>query len=76
MIGGGWRTLVRRSVIVNLDTGQTFEGVLFRTTGPLLVLRHAQLIDERGRDAVPVDGEVVLDRARVTFVQMIAAAPS
>jgi len=69
---GGWRSLRRSSVIVNLDTGKSFEGVLFRTDGPLLVLRHVRLL-QRGSDTVAIDGEVVLDRARVEFVQVIPA---
>ena len=67
---GGWRRLVRLSVIVNLDTGRSFEGVLWSSAGGLLTLKNAAML-EAGREAVPVDGEVVVDRARVEFLQVL-----
>lgn len=65
---GGWRTLRRRSMIVNLDTGTSFQAVLFATHGPLLEFRQALAL---GRDPTPMSGEVVVDRARIEFVQMV-----
>ena len=56
-------------MIVSLDTGRSFEGVLYDTTGPLLVLRNARAL-EPGAQAVPLDGEVVVDRSRVEFLQL------
>jgi hypothetical protein len=64
------RTAVRKRVIVNLTTDKAFGGVLWAKRGPLLVLRDAQLL-EAGRAAVPMDGEVVVERARVDFVQVV-----
>lgn len=64
------RVRVRRRVLVNLDTGRTFAGVLWCKTGDWLVLREAEMI-ERGKAAVPVDGETVIERARVEFVQVL-----
>lgn len=72
---GGWRTLRRRSMIVNLDTGTSFEGVLFATHGPLLEFRQARVL-ERSRDPTPIGGEVIVDRARVEFVQVVAPRTS
>jgi len=69
----GWRSLTRRQVIVNLDTGRTFEGVLWASRGPLLTLRHARTL-QPGSDAIPVDGEVVVPRGRVEFIQVVEAA--
>lgn len=63
------RVAVRRRVVVNLDTGRAFAGVLWQRRGALIVLRDATLL-ERGTDPAVVDGEVVLDAARVEFVQV------
>ncbi|MDT0381424.1 hypothetical protein RM572_21940 [Streptomyces sp. DSM 42041] len=63
------RTAVRKRVVVNL-ADRAFDGVLWAKRGPLLVLRDARLL-EPGREPVPVDGEVVVERARVEFVQVV-----
>jgi hypothetical protein len=57
-------------VVVNL-ADKAFRGVLWAKRGPLLVLRDAELL-EAGREAVRVDGEVVIERARVEFMQVLA----
>lgn len=71
----GWfpwrRTAVRRRVVVNL-ADKAFSGVLWAKRGPLLVLRDVELL-EAGRQPQPVDGEVVVERARVEFMQVLAA---
>lgn len=71
----GWfpwrRTAVRRRVVVNL-ADKAFSAVLWAKRGPLLVLRDVELL-EAGRAAQPVDGEVVVERARVEFIQVLAA---
>ncbi|MFE4691257.1 hypothetical protein ACFRH6_14505 [Streptomyces sp. NPDC056749] len=71
----GWfpwrRTAVRRRVVVNLPD-KAFSAVLWAKRGPLLVLRDVQLL-EAGRPPQPVDGEVIVERARVEFVQVLAA---
>lgn len=64
------RTALRRRVVVNL-ADKAFRGVLWAKRGPLLVLRDAELL-EAGREAVRVDGEVVIERARVEFMQVLA----
>ncbi|MFH9215465.1 hypothetical protein [Streptomyces globisporus] len=70
----GWfpwrRTAVRRRVVVNL-ADKAFSAVLWAKRGPLLVLRDVELL-EAGRQAQPVDGEVVVERARVEFIQVLA----
>nr|WSS66743.1 hypothetical protein OG284_36975 [Streptomyces sp. NBC_01177] len=68
-----WRKIaVRRRVVVNL-TDKAFSGVLWQQRGPLLVLRDVQLL-EAGRAPQPVDGEVVIERSRVEFTQVLAEA--
>jgi hypothetical protein len=56
--------------VVNL-TDRAFDGVLWARRGPLLVLRDVQLL-EAGRAPQRVDGEVVIERARVEFMQVLA----
>lgn len=63
------RTLVRRRVTVNLLSGRAFAGILWAQRGPLLVLRDVT-IHERGARPVPVDGEVVVERPSIDFIQV------
>ncbi|MFE2600118.1 hypothetical protein ACFXCZ_27125 [Streptomyces sp. NPDC059396] len=67
------RTAVRRRVVVNLADNKAFTGVLWARRGPLLVLRDVRLLHP-GAPEVPVDGEVVVERARVEFIQVLAGA--
>lgn len=64
------RTAVRKRVVVNL-ADKAFSGILWAKRGPLLVLRDVELL-EAGRAPQPVDGEVVIERARVEFMQVLA----
>lgn len=64
------RLIARRRVIVNLTTGKAIEGVLVRHSGPLLVLKGAVLL-EPGAVPVVMDGEVVVERDRVDFIQAL-----
>jgi hypothetical protein len=64
------RTAVRKRVVVNL-ADKAFSGILWAKRGPLLVLRDVELL-EAGRVAQPVDGEVVIERAKVEFTQVLA----
>lgn len=64
------RVRTRRRVLVNLDTGRTFSGVLWRKNGEWLVLKDAEMI-ERGNAPVAVDGEVLIERSRIEFVQAL-----
>ncbi|MGW4250591.1 hypothetical protein [Streptomyces californicus] len=50
---------------------KAFSAVLWAKRGPLLVLRDVELL-EAGRQPQPVDGEVVVERARVEFIQVLA----
>lgn len=64
------RTAVRKRVVVNL-ADKAFTGVLWAKRGPLLVLRDVELL-EAGRVAQRVDGEVVIERSRIEFTQVLA----
>jgi hypothetical protein len=53
------------------DTG--LRGVLWQSRGPWLVLRDAALLRPRA-DALPMDGEVLIHRANVAFIQVLPHA--
>lgn len=63
------RVALRRTVIVNLVDGSAFQGVLLREVGPLLTLANASLLEPGQTDPVPLDGEIIIERANVRFVQ-------
>lgn len=60
-----------RRVIVVTKTDRTFRGVLWQRRRGFIVLREASLL-EHGKQ-VPVDGELVIDRANVDFIQVLSA---
>lgn len=64
------RLLTGRRVIVNLSNGKAVAGVLVDECGPLIVLRAAELL-EPGAEPVAVDGETVVDRDRIDFIQAL-----
>lgn len=59
---------VCRTVIVTLKSGAAFRGALHSADRDVLVLRNAQALDRRG-EQTPVDGEVLLPRSEVEFLQ-------
>jgi small nuclear ribonucleoprotein (snRNP)-like protein len=63
---------MRRQVIINTRDDQAFRGVLISKRGPLLVLANAELL-EQGTPPAPILGEVVIERARVQFIQLLPA---
>lgn len=68
MWGAFGRVFQRRQVIVNLEDGSAIAGILYRQDGPLLVLKNATYL-EKGTDPVQLDGDTVVERARVLFIQ-------
>lgn len=65
------RERLRRKVIVTCKDGATFSGVLYAADPDVVVLRQAEAHDPNPRaGAVPVDGEIVVFRADVSFVQI------
>lgn len=64
------RSALHRRVLVALKTDKTFRGVLYAKRGPLLILKDAELL-EAGRDPVKLDGEVLIERPNVDFVQVL-----
>lgn len=62
---------ISRRVLVNLTDGSAIEGVLWDERRPLIVLRDAKL-HTHGQSA-PLDGEVIIDHDRISFVQVVSA---
>jgi hypothetical protein len=61
-----------RTVIVNLRSGTSFRGVIWRRSGPFVVIRNAEMLQDR--DTVvkkAVDGEIAVKLADIDFVQVI-----
>lgn len=69
-IVGYRRTLIGRRVLVNLKTEKAFEGYLYARRGDLLLLKEVVLLEPRA-EPVPIDGDVVLERSVVDFVQIL-----
>lgn len=67
-MGAFRKVLVLRRVIVNLVDGSSIEGVLYRDPGDLIVLRNA-IYHEPGAAPVQLDGDTVIERTKVLFVQ-------
>lgn len=63
------RLAARKRVLVSLRSGRAVTGVLWAQRGRSLVLKSAELL-EPGQEAVQMDGDVVLDRDQVEWVQV------
>lgn len=63
--------------LVNLKSGTVFRGVVYRQTGAYLVLRNAEILEDRGtpvkRQPSIMDGEVLVAQADVDFIQVTGA---
>lgn len=66
------RLTVRQRVLVQLRSGKAFTGVLWARRGRSLVVKSAELL-EPGSAPVVMDGDVILDRDQVEFVQRVAS---
>lgn len=61
------RARARKPVVVTLKSGATFKGALLTSDRDALVLKSAQAI---GDTVVSVDGELVLLRSEVDYIQL------
>lgn len=61
---------VRRRVVVNPKHGEVMRGVLWESGPEFLVLKGAELLRPRG-EVTPIDGDVVIYRANVAFMQVL-----
>lgn len=64
------RFVLHRRVVVNLDDDRAISGVLYRKAGPLLVLKNATF-HEPGAEPLPMDGDTVIERSRVLYIQAL-----
>lgn len=62
------RVMVRRRVLVQLHSGRAFTGLLWRRRGRLMVLKNSEML-EPNNQPVAMDGDVILDRSEVEYVQ-------
>ena len=61
---------VARRVIVNLTDGETaISGYVTDTTRELVVLRGAELLTE-GAEPLSISGETVIERTKISFIQV------
>jgi hypothetical protein len=65
-----WRTLVARRVVINLKSGRGLDGLLVRKAGDLLFLRNATAL-EAGTAPAVIDGEAVIQRSDIDFIQTL-----
>lgn len=62
--------LIHRKVLVNLLSGNALAGVVTFEGRHALVLRGAT-VHTTDSDPAPADGEVLIDRASIDFIQML-----
>jgi small nuclear ribonucleoprotein (snRNP)-like protein len=59
----------RHEVVVTMRSGATYKGVLFEADSRSLILRNAEAWGHNGDGRTAVDGELLLARADVEFLQ-------
>lgn len=59
--------------IVNLKTGSSFRGVVYRQRGKFLILKNSEILSDRGQrmDAKSIDGELFINLEDIDFVQVL-----
>lgn len=64
------RQRLRDQVVVTLKSGSAFRGVLFEADARSFVLRNVEMLGRPGDGVhIPVDGELMVARSEVEFVQ-------
>lgn len=66
----GMPRLRRRCIVTLVGSEDSIEGVLWTRRGQWLVLKDARLLRANG-DVHPADGEILIDRGRVGFLQVL-----
>jgi len=61
---------VKQQVIVNTKSDKAFKGLLWQKTSGYLVLRDVKMLRERDAP-IALDGELVIYRENVDFVQVV-----
>lgn len=65
------RLAVRDRVLVNLQNGDALTGLLWQRRGRLMVIRDASVMTPVLREPRRIDGDAIVDRDQVTFVQRV-----
>jgi small nuclear ribonucleoprotein (snRNP)-like protein len=65
-----FRQRLRKQVIVTLKDGQAFAGILYAVDKELLVLRRPEALGPGAGERTPVDGEVLILREELAFLQV------
>lgn len=60
-----------RTVIVNLKSGTSFRGVVWRVKSPFLVVRNAEMLVQADKKTRALSGEVVVLLGDVDFIQVV-----
>ena len=63
-------TIANRKVLVNLLSGNAIGGVCVHDGREALTLRGAT-VHEPGSEPAPADGEILIDRINVDFIQLL-----
>jgi small nuclear ribonucleoprotein (snRNP)-like protein len=63
---------VLKTGIINLHSGTSFRGVVYQVAGAFMVLRNAEMLQDRGQAARHVvDGEVIVRITDIDFIQVV-----
>lgn len=65
------RRVTRRHVVVNLKSGTSIKGVLYDVHRDVLVIRHASVAPAKAREFTEADGEQLIDRRDVDWIQLL-----
>lgn len=65
-----FRAVAHRRVVINLWSGTAIAGVVTKTTRSYCIVKDAQVI-ESGSNPTTVDGEIVVDRRQVDYIQAL-----
>jgi hypothetical protein len=59
--------------IVNLKSGTSFRGVIWKIAGEFVALRNVEMLQDMGKTARHVvDGEVVVNQSEIDFIQVVS----
>jgi len=58
--------------IINLKSGTSFRGVIWRLVEPYMVLRNVEILQDRDHaERHAVDGEVIVKLSDIDFIQVV-----
>lgn len=63
----------RQKVVVNTKDGQALQGILWQRDRQYLVLKSTLLVSGHEKP-IPIDGDVIVERANVSFIQVLYGA--